>query len=260
MKYKIKINQRDVEILKFLHTSKVLSRKLISEYFFNGSIRASNKRILKLRREGLIAKINRISEVDSYSLYQLTPRGFKYVQKDIENEVGSKLLSPRYKSDSIDHDLGLVRISRHLNEGGFTQRVWLENQIQSYPLFEESDYIDFKMKRFDMVIESLNSNGDESITPLEFERSVKDPYRYVDRLSEIYNDEYIPLVLTVCSNKTVLKAIKRSEAQIINKPEDKLYYILLDHLLESAEKIIFESCSGDKIEIFSQKKVVPCLV
>jgi len=253
MKSSIKITERDIQIFRFLHACKVASRKQIAKIFFSGSRVATQARLSKLMRKKLILKVDRKSWLDNSDLYGLSKNGFLSMKNELENEIGGALLSPRFKSDSIDHDLDLVEIRYHLESHEFTENFWMENQISSYPMFEKSEYIDFKTKRFDAVIEFINKKGNEYIAPLNYERSVKHSSRYIDFFEKLYLDRHIPVLFVVCVNKLVTQAIQKIELSVSRGQDEKVYYLSLDSLLSSKDELIFKGKDSGQITLLSRR-------
>src|SRR5690606_25388558 len=106
------------------------------------------------------------------------------------------LVSERYKSDSIEHDLSLVDIRHHFSTKKRISRYYSENQIQSYLIFDENNKLNlFKKLHFDALAIGKNRFDETEVYCLQFENNQKRKSEYQRILTDYYSEDSLDYIL-----------------------------------------------------------------
>jgi len=107
---KIKITNRDVEIMRWIAKLKHLNTSLIAEFFFNGSVKAAQKRLRLLSGTGYLCWFEKLS---THSIGRC--ERIYYLNKKLRDEIkyllGQDVIvySPPKNPIFADHDLKIAR-------------------------------------------------------------------------------------------------------------------------------------------------------
>ena len=230
---KIIITERDMKLFKYLYVNKVASFEDINlDIFGQVSSSAVCRRLKKLLREGLLeAQICR--ELSIHILYNLSQKAFKKYFSDINS-----LNYIQLKSDSILHDLSLLKIKRKLKKISQVEAFYSENLIRSGLLDDILEVKRLKDLHSDSILK-VNFFEKSLYLPLEYEASSKSPKRNQNLVNKYYTNPYTSIVLFVSKTKQIESKIRSKEQQEDNTKAGQFFYIQSQDLLYSKKDIEF---------------------
>jgi hypothetical protein len=241
------ITPTDVKLLKYLHKTKVATTKQIGRDIYHTHLPQSMRKCLKRLRDRKLIEITKGSVVNDRShIYSLTKKGFNSVKRLYENT----LVSERYKSDSIEHDLTLVNIRHDLLNKSIVDSYYTENEIQSYVRFNDDPKLNtYKSFLCDALMFCKKGNGKGAYFAIQYEPIQKSSTRYKEILTNYYTEPLLNFVLYVCIDLVTEKKIKEIETQIAKQSDRKIYFIQLKNLIENSNPIKFINQKNEVIQI-----------
>lgn len=195
----------------------------------------------------LVNRLTGAKDFDLSGVYELTKKGFNVVRANQKQLI----IHNRYKSNSIFHDLFLVEIRHIMKRRELVANYLTENQIQTIADFDtEKGLIDFKRLHCDslMVIKHAIS-GSRIKVALEFELSDKSMKDYRKKLSDYYNSGTIPAILYICKDKQTEARIKKSELEIYNGENNRIYYLRYEMLQNTDQPVTFHAQNATTITV-----------
>lgn len=242
-KLRVELTKRDFEVLKFLFEQRAVSHKQIEKRFFSGCHRTvAQKRLSKLAEYGLITKFCAYHDEVNTTVYSATAKGVGIIAKTYKFEI----TTPDFKSDSVNHDIGLVDMRTRLEKSKMVVEYFSESVLQSCGAFAESE----KFRAFSI----LNSDAALLIqTPkstyqvaLEYEASDKVEARYSKKLVDYYFAPSVDAVLYICGSGRIENLIRKSDFEIGKKFEAKVFTCLESHAKSDLESLTFSNRDGGK--------------
>lgn len=242
-KLRVELTKRDFEVLKFLFEQRAVSHKQIEERFFSGCHRTvAQKRLSKLTEYGLVIKFCTYHQEVNTTVYSVTAKGVEIIAKQYKYQI----TEPNFKSDSVNHDIGLVDMRTRLEKSKMLVKYISESVLQSCGGFKESE----KFRAFSI----LNSDAALLIqTPkssyqvaFEYEASDKAESRYSKKLVDYYFAPSVDAVFYVCGNTKIENLIRQADFEIGKKFEAKVFTCLEDNAKNAFESLTFSNRDGGK--------------
>lgn len=179
----VQIQERDKNILEFIHRFRVVTRLQIERMFFkNANSNAGYQRLRKLESEDFL-KIYNLRSLNQ-AIYQITNKGVQVIGRHDE-QLKKKGDSNRMYHSQIEHDLGLTDIAISILNLPHDISYQSENEIRG-----NSDY------RYDHFIPDALLTLKEGLPltlAIEYERTFKKPklyeekFYYMDKFREKYH-------------------------------------------------------------------------
>ena len=240
---KIQVTHRDLKILEHLFKNKVATLKELDQKYFSGHLRSSSgDRLSKLchfdflEKKGLFKSDNRLIIV-----YGLTKKGAELIQ----DKLPHKMTKHHYVSDSIEHDLTLGEIVEALSQFKMVSQIATESELLScYGFFDDPQTRPFVLLKSDALI-FLRPKEETFYVALEYERSLKGPSRYQEKIREYYNHDEVDAVLYVCETEEILKTVMDLEKTISQNQESKFYFSLRENIQNPERKVTFKTNDND---------------
>ena len=236
----IVVMERDRQLLLYLFVNKVATVKDIHQDIFGDvSLSFVNRRLRFLVSHGLVTPQIR---KDSYHrlIYSVTRKGFeKYIA---EKGMAKRL---QLSSDSVEHDLTVLKIKRRFRKFKNVLNVYSENLVRSGLLDE--DYPELRQLgelRPDAVVK-LKVRKRIYFLPLEYEASPKFFKRNAKLLSKYYTSPFVVAVLFVSKTDTIQKQLWQQEAARKSERKGRFYYAQLEDVLNTQERLAFGSVKDD---------------
>lgn len=238
--------KRDLEIFNFLYRRKVSEFNLLKDKFFkDADFRIAQRRLLKLKKHGLIDYSFYKSDGKAIKYFYNSKKAFEmYLKEDDILYKGVKL-----KSEHVSHDLALGYIGDKLLNLRASRKFFFENELNTneYSL-EIEGFQDFKRIKTDSVLEY--ERGDITYhLGVEYESNAKSNTRYTRILKKYYSSENISGVIYVCSNMQILNKISKLEKEIFSNEIPKIYYILKEEVLNHKGSIQLVDMVGKKLTL-----------
>ena len=237
-KGKICVTDRDNELFEYLFLNKVATVDQIRrDVMTNISLQNVNRRLRKLmKRKNLSYKL--VEYPVPKRAYSITPKTFLEFQ-DIRSPYKRRELT----SYSPLHDLVLVDIRKRMMASPSVSEYSTINYINAVE--EESI---FPLKCMKQVQSDAcfvaNIRDNKFIGCIEYEASVKDNKRYVRLMMNYYYSPEIKFAIYICKTEQIKKRIKASEKKIYNGEHTKIFYALLEDVLDENKPLQFECSNG----------------
>lgn len=239
----VQITERDYKIMQFLFEHKVATRDQIGKYFFSGSSKQCvNSRLNKLLCCGLIQRVLIQSGAKITFGYSLEQKGLFTMKAKSPYDITGKSI----KSECNLHDTTLVEIRRRITTISTVIDYYTENVLQTCNEFKEDEkLLPFIKLNSDAVI-SLETKIGIVHLAIEYDSSRKSKERYKKKIEEYYQQYKIQGILYICESKYILNCIHKVEPEIAKRHQSdfKMYYSLLDNVLNSSDEIIFKNVEG----------------
>ena len=176
-------------------------------------------RLGKLVRGGYLTKQGVFSRKRIHAVYGLTEKGMELVKQNYRFEITNAI----YKSDSANHDVGLVDLREKIEKAKMLIGFFPENVLQACGnLVESEEFSHFSRLNSDAVL-VLNTPTGKYKVALEFEASLKRNSRYAQKITDYYLAPEIASVFYVCSDNEIASAIRRIDYEVGEKFEPKVY-------------------------------------
>ena len=244
---KIRLTDRDKKILHHLFENRMATNRDIETRFFrNGARRSVTRRLIKLRKAGLIdMDVN--YDLKSCYFYFLQQAGFKKIYPEAKYLHGVKLKSP-----NVAHDFSLIQLKNLLEKAGIVQKYYTENMLMLDLIWPEIDNIFEYDQGFRpdalFIIESLD--GEKFYNAVELELNKKSQMRYSDKIQRYYLNEKISFVLFISSHKSIEKKVMSEEKNLYPEGNHKFYYGNFHSLMEKKLPFIFRNSKGIEFKLF----------
>lgn len=246
MSTKLKLTERERQVLCLLLENRVMTRKQIAKQVFLGLDKGNlTHRLSRILNLGFVRDYmdRRMSKYDIF--YELSDDGVDFV-KSIYPVSFDRSPSRAY---SYKHDVGLVNLRQLFQEKPPVSQYIPENVLQCCPSVRDSEsYRPFAEMMSDAVI-VLQMQDKIKIGALEFEPTAKSRERYWDKILNYYVKSDIKFVLYVCTSETTINVIRSIEDEIKPDGAVKIYFSLLENVLAPKEKLIFEGRNESRLEI-----------
>lgn len=237
-KKRIELTKRDLEILQFIFERRVATHQQVSIKFFPSPHRCvAHQRLKKICRTGYLDKKCMYGEKKQILFYSLTEKGINVVKKIFRYEI----TSPNCKSDSINHDIGLVEVRKRLEEMSMVVDYLSESLLQSCEeLFESEKFKSFSILNSDAAL-VIDTKKDQFQVALEYEVSGKAESRYIRKLTDYYLSDKVEAVFYICGNGHIEKLIRSADVIAGEKYAAKVFTCLEENIQKSSENIQFRN-------------------
>jgi hypothetical protein len=219
VKREIVLTSRDFEILQFVFEQRAVSCKQLAQRFFSiASFQAAHARLEKLITTNYLEKLYTLWNDTRTVAYGITKKGVKAIGEKYHYQI----TGGNYRSDSINHDLGLVVLRERLEKLKMVDNYFSESMLKNCPDLSGSEkYREFSIANSDAAL-AIDTIKDQFQVAVEYEISDKKKSRYVDKLVDYYFSPSVALVLYVCGNARIEKLIRAADSEIGGKHKAKV--------------------------------------
>lgn len=237
-KKRLELSNRDFKILQYIFEQRAVSHFQIGKKFFENCHRSvAHERMSKLAKFGLLKKSVTYTDYGSLLYYSPTEKGLQYILK---NEFYN-MTDINFKSDSINHDIGLVNIRERLLQSKMILEYLSECTLQNTSSLKESeDFRPFIEINSDATLVINGKNG-KYFVALEYEISDKAESRYKKKILHYYMSFKIGVVLYVCKNPKIENLIRKVDSEIGAKYGEKIFTCLEKNCLDSNSELVFSN-------------------
>lgn len=214
------MTSRDLAILRFTFEQRVVSHKQISKRFF-GTAKTSTVqfRLDALTRAGYLSKSVTLFGGVRTIIYSATHEAIRAISPN----YGHEITKVNVKSDSVQHDLGLVNVRERLEKTKMMTTYLSENMLQSCgSLVESEEFKAFSLLNSDAALE-INTPKRSFRVALEYEASEKQEARYCKKLTDYYFAPNIAAVFYVCGSDRIERLIRKVDQDIGEKFDPKIF-------------------------------------
>lgn len=232
------LNKRDLEILQFTFEQRAVSCKQLAKRFFpNVRFQTAFARLEKLSNAKFMAKSYSIWRHTRTVVYGITEKGIKAFAENYNFTIAKY----NFKSDSVNHDLGLVLVRERLEKAKMVKRYFSESMLQnSSDFFEDEEFRKYSVLNSDAAIDVEAKNGQFKLA-IEYEISSKQLSCYVKKLTDYYLLFDSVLVLYICGSASIEKLIRKADAEISGEKQSKVFTCLEENFHNSERHFAFES-------------------
>lgn len=213
------ITKQDLELLHFLHSVKVATYKQIHrDVYPEKSLKTVYNKVAQISKYKLISSTYDRLGTPVEKVMSLSKHGFKkFVASGNESRI-------ELKSDSLNHDLGLVDIRYLLMNLQKTISYYTENEIQTWwPKSDDALKNELFKLQSDGLAKLSFSKGN-LWAAIEYESTEKSGVRYESIVKKYYRTSDVPLVLYICDDERTLEQIKLAENNIYKGEYPKIFY------------------------------------
>lgn len=214
------LTTRDFEILQFVFEHRAVSHQQIACSFFNGAHRSTaHDRLSKISKAGYLVKSSILHLGAQTIFYAITNKGVQCFSNLYKYEI----TSPAFKSDSVNHDLGLVEIRKRLEKTNMVVEYLSESVLQScIGLAESEKFRAFSILNSDAAL-AIDTKKHQYQVALEYEISDKQESRYAKKLTDYYFAPSVAAVFYICGNARIENLIRKVDAEVGQKFEAKVF-------------------------------------
>jgi hypothetical protein len=229
------VTLRDIEIMQFIFEHRAVSIKQLANKFFpKVSFQAAYMRLEKLVISKYLVKSFTIWNRTSAAFYGITEKGINTFCGSYKHQI-TKL---DYKSDSINHDLGLVELRARLEKSKMVSGYYSECMLQNCSdLAGDDNFREFRLVNSDAAL-AIESSESKYHIALEYEISAKHLDDYINKLNDYYSSTKVALVLYICGNARIEKLIRTSDLEI-GKKQSKIFTCLEENFNKADGSLSF---------------------
>lgn len=240
------LTERDHQILISLFKNKVMSFKQVHETFFKGATKPIiSRRMHKLIDKRLIKPKGFFVNRKRYICYEISAEGVKVIQHRLNHQVNLK----NYKSDSIEHDMDLFDITKHIKDFNAIKQVFTESELQSCSKYlDNKDLRSFVHLRSDRVL-GVSVNSKIRYFAFEFERFLKSSDRNIAKFKDYYDHRDIPVALYVCQSDGMAKSLMKIDKEVREDYKPKFYFINVEKFKSKSKELTFHNSDGEVLNL-----------
>lgn len=244
----IELQQRDVELIRFVYAHRVVSYSQIWQKFFaNRTIGTISPRLRKLTRDGFL-KSAMMPIRNNYTERYFMPSEKSY--EVVRHHWGFEIDMPHYKSESIAHDMCLVDLAFRMEKLTQYSKLLPENILQSSSALSQDTFLgDLSRAQSDGALYVTGKSGRVILFALELELSTKNVERYKSKLSAYYLAKGIRGVLYVCADQTIMSLLTKADEEIRTDRDSILHFTLLADALADCDKITFRNAKSGSFDL-----------
>ena len=245
---RIVLQNRDLEILKFVFMFRVVTYDQIRRKFFEASEgSAPRRRIAELCNAHLLMADFVHFKKRPVKCVSLTEKGWER----ISNIWSFTVDRPYFKSESPEHDLRLAEITSRFENLKLYANFLSENLLQSSSvLLDTAEYRDLINIQADGALELKDQTERRYLYALELEINKKSIERYQKKLSAYYRVGGIDGVIYICANQEIRDLIARVDQGIRTDKHSVVYLGDESSVLESQGKMFFKNVERDGLGLF----------
>lgn len=240
----LKLQQRDVDILRFVYAHRAVSFSQVWKKFFSGKAKSTvSMRLLGLCKDGYLDQGLHYTN-GKYAQRYFMPRENLYGL--VRHHWGFELDKPLYRSDSVMHDLRAVDIAVRFEKLSQFQKLLTENVLQSSSaLLDDPNFGGLVRLNADGALVVSGKSGRSYLFGLEVEVSKKSPERYKSKLNAYYLTSGIQGVIYVYSDETIRTLLAKADSEIRKDKKSLLHFVSESDALSNLEKItVFNAKEG----------------
>ncbi len=178
-------------------------------------------------------------------IYAITSKGIKAFGKNYRYEITNS----NCKSDSICHDLGLIGVRERLEKANMVTDYYSENMLKKCSfLVNHEIFREFSIVNSDAAL-SIETPRSKFNVAIEYEISIKDEFRYIDKLNQYYFFPKVALVLYICGDHKIEKLIRKADEKVYTKYQTKVCTCLEETFYKSEKTLPFTDRNNEIFEI-----------
>jgi hypothetical protein len=235
---KVMLTKRDLEILQFTFEQRAVSCKQLAQRFFsNVSFQSAHARLEKLTTAKFLVKSYSLWRNTRTVVYGITEKGIKAFAENYYYQIAKY----NYKSDSVNHDLGLVRVRERLEKAAMVKKYLSESMLQNCSdLSEVEEFREFSNANSDAAL-VIDTTRHQLQMAVEYEISSKQAARYITKLTDYYFSLNIDMVLYICGNASIEKLIRKADSEVRGEKGSKVFTCLEETFHKSEKHLPFIS-------------------
>lgn len=240
-KIRLELSDRDLKILQYVFEQRAVAHFQIERKFFANFHRSvCHERMSKLVKFGLLQKAVTHTDKGWILYYGSTEKGLKYVVTNSSRDI----TDPDFKSDSVNHDIGLVDVRERLSKSKLLAEYLSESVLQSCKSLRESeDFRSFVNINSDAAL-VINGKNSRYTVALEYEISDKAESRYSKKILEYHLASRVEVVLYVCRNAKIENLIRKVDSDISANYKEKVFTCLEENFHNSTTELAFSNRSN----------------
>lgn len=244
---KIIIQQRDIQILKFVFACRVVSYdQIIRRHFPTTNEALARRRIRGLAKCGYL----------QISINYINGKSLRVVQPlpAIWSVIGEKwpfgIDVPHFKSKSPEHDVRAAEVFMKFEKLKCFRSYFTENLLQSSSdLAEDPRFSDLVKIQADGALSLEDTKGNLRVYGIEYELSKKSPDGYKQKLTDYFLAKGIDGVFYISPMQEVQTLLTRIESDIGHNRRPLVWFKAEDTSQEASQKIILKNREGKIIEL-----------
>lgn len=242
------IQKRDIQILKYVFSFRVVSYEQIQRRLFPKShASAARRRIRALCEENFLRQEFTAVSNKVVRCVSVTDKAWPFISGLWTFEIDS----PYFKSESPNHDIRLAEVASRFERLTSFRSLVTENLLQSASaLLENPIYRDLATLQADGALSLNGPDGRPYVYGIELEVNRKSLERYNEKLASYYKAGGIDGVIYVCSDKEVMNLVARADRNVRTGRDSIVYMGLESSVLESHGKIYFKNVESKGIALF----------
>ncbi len=244
---KLMIQQRDIQIMKFVFACRVVTYDQITRrHFPKTAARVARRRIRNLALHGYF-KLGHIGIADNvHRTVQPTPAVWPLIGEKWPFNVDK----PHYKSESIEHDVRMAEIVMRFEKLTGYRSFFTENLLQSSSaIANDPRFRDLDKVQPDGILTVQDQNGIEKTFAIELELSKKVPDRYQEKFINYYLARGIDAVLYITSDTQIAAVVARADREIGKERDPIVRFLSEKTALIPGSKMIFTNGQEPEIEL-----------
>ena len=247
-KMTIELQQRDVELLRFVYAHRVVSYSQVLRKFFTDRHKSTAAhRLKRLRKHGYVKSAFMPIRNGCAERY-LMPSEKSY--EVVRHHWGFEIDRPHYKSESIVHDLRLVDLVLRMEKLTQFQKLLPENLLQSSSSLTHDPHLgDLVRAQSDGALYIAGKSGRGFLFALEMELSTKNIERYKSKLSSYYLAERIDGVLYVCADQVIVSLLAKADKEARKDQRSRLHFVLEADAIADSDKITFRNTENKSFNL-----------
>jgi len=161
-----------------------------------------------------------------------------------------KIDKPHFKSESPEHDIRLTELRLRLERLPQFRGFFPENLLQSSSdLAEDTILGDFVKIQSDGALVLKGSESSQLVYSVEMEISLKNAFRYTQKLASYYLSENIDGILYVCSKPAIIQSLKEADIEVRKNRDSILHFVIEKDVFQSSNKIIFTNAKEGFLDL-----------
>lgn len=244
---KIIIQQRDIQILKFVFACRVVSYdQIIRRHFPKTNEALARRRIRNLAKSGYL-QIS-LKDINGIPLRIVQP--LPAVWSVIAEKWPFEINAPHFKSKSPEHDVRAAEVFMKFEKLKCFRSYFTENLLQSSSaLAEDPRFRDLARIQSDGALSLEDAKGNLRVYGIEYELSKKSPEGYKQKLTDYFLAKGIDGVFYISPVQQVQTLLTRIESEIGHNRIPLVWFKPEDIALEDSHKITFKNREGKIIEL-----------
>lgn len=244
----IELQPRDIQIMKFAFTFRVVTYGQVRKKFFSKSHASTARdRTHLLCKYGYLKSMSNESNGHLHKCVRPTEKAWSVIANSWDYDIDR----PHFMSESIEHDFRLAEVSMKLERLELFKGIVTENLLQSSSyLASHPHYRDLVNLQSDAVLSLKDKEGTEFLYAVEFEISKKAIERYQKKLASYYKAGGIDGVIYICGSQEIADLIARSDREVRTNEPPVVFVGLENDVLNDQQKMIFKASDGSGIGLY----------